>query len=205
MSYKRQHLGELPEQLDANLRTLDVLQKQMRTISDNLNRARKRQSALAQMAEVDAALSSLDTLAPAGGKSNQNLASLQAQLVQLKVRLSDKHPDVMRLKTLIATMHAEEKEETEHDSVDLSLPAPSTSSVSSVQVEQAAASAETQSLTAELSKVTQEIALYKQRIENTAKREQDMLTMTRDYESTRELYKNLLKGHEAASIADNME
>ena len=42
--YKRQHLGELPEQLEANLRTLDILQKQMGTISENLAKARERHS-----------------------------------------------------------------------------------------------------------------------------------------------------------------
>jgi polysaccharide chain length determinant protein (PEP-CTERM system associated) len=205
MLYKKQHLGELPEQLDANLRTLDVLQKQMGTISENLARARERHSALAQMAEVDAALSSLDTLTSVAGKSNQNLASLQSQLAQLKVRFSDKHPDVMRLKNLIGSLEEEEKKQTQNDSLDLALPVPSLQSVSSVQIEQAEASAEIQSLTADLSRITREIALYKQRIENTAKREQELLKMTRDYESTSELYKSLLKRHEEASIADNME
>ena len=48
MLYKRQHLGELPEQIEANFRTLDVLQKQLGTISENLAKARERYNALSK-------------------------------------------------------------------------------------------------------------------------------------------------------------
>lgn len=205
MTYKRQHLGELPEQLDSNLRTLDILQKQMTTISENLARARERHNALAQMAEMEAALSSLDTTIP-GEKGNSDLASLQAQLSQLRVRFSDKHPDVMRIQKLIATLEEQEKKQSQSEPVlDVALPSTSVGNVSAAQIEQAEASAESQRLTADLSRANQEMATYKQRIENTAKREQELLSMTRNYDSTRELYNSLLKRYEEASMADNME
>lgn len=203
--YKRQHLGELPEQLDSNLRTLDILQKQMTTISESLARARERHNALAQMAEMEAALNSLDTTIP-GEKGNSNLASLQAQLAQLRVRFSDKHPDVMRIQKLISAMEEQEKKQEQSEpALDVSLPSASVGNVSTVQVEQTEASAESQRLAADLSRVNQEIVLYKQRIENTAKREQELVSLKRDYDSTRELYNSLLKRYEEASMADNME
>jgi polysaccharide chain length determinant protein (PEP-CTERM system associated) len=204
MLYKRQHLGELPEQLDANLRTLDVLQKQMGTISENLARSRERYNLiLIQRANADVVVSPTDTPTP-GGKSNQSLASLPAQLAELKARFSDKHPDVIRMKKLIAAQAEEEKKQTQHDSSDL-MPSASPQKVSPAQLEQAEVSAEIQRLAADLGKVNQELVTYKQRIENTAKREQELFTITRDYESTRDLYKSLLKRYEEASMADDME
>ena len=44
--YKSQHLGELPEQKEANFRTLEMLQRQMETISGNLEKVRDRQTFL---------------------------------------------------------------------------------------------------------------------------------------------------------------
>jgi polysaccharide chain length determinant protein (PEP-CTERM system associated) len=206
MFYKRQHLGELPEQLDANLRTLDVLQKQMGTISDNLARAREHYNLLLmqmQRANADVALSPTDT-PTLRGKSTQGFVSLPAQLAELKVRFSDKHPDVIRMKKLIAALAEEEKNQTQHDPSDL-VPSTSLQKVSPAQLEQAEVSTEIQRLAADLGKVNQELVTYKQRIENTAKREQELFTITRDYESTRDLYKSLLKRYEEASMADDME
>lgn len=200
--YKRQHLGELPEQLDSNLRTLDILQKQMGTISENLSRARERHSLLVQRGDVGAVLSPLSAATP-GENPPQSLASLRAQLAELKVRFSDKHPDVIRMKKAITALE-EEKKQIQSDLPGL-VPSASPRSVSPAQLEQVEVSAEIQRLTADLEKVNRDLVTYKQRIENTAKREQELFTITRDYESTRDLYKSLLKRYEEASMADDME
>lgn len=200
--YKRQHLGELPEQLDSNLRTLDILQKQMGTISENLARARERHSILVQSADVSVTLSPLST-STLGEKSPQSLASLRTQLAELKIRFSNKHPDVIRMKKAITALE-EEKKQTQYDPSDL-VPSSSVERVSPAQLEQAEVSAEIQRLAADLSQVNQDLVTYKQRVENTAKREQELFTITRDYESTRDLYKSLLKRYEEASMADDME
>jgi hypothetical protein len=54
-------------------------------------------------------------------------------------------------------------------------------------------------------KTQREIAMYQQRVENTPKREQELLLLTRDYNSTRELYASLLKRQEEANLAGSME
>lgn len=201
--YKRQHLGELPEQLDSNLRTLDILQKQMGTISENLAKARERHSVLMQRAEVDVVLSPLAT-STSGEKSPRSLASLQAQLAELKVRFSDKHPDVIQMKKAIMALE-EEKKQTQYDPSDLVPSSSDIERVSPAQLEQAEVTAEIRRLTADLGQVNQDLVTYKQRVENTAKREQELSTITRDYENTRDLYKSLLKRYEEASMADDME
>jgi polysaccharide biosynthesis transport protein len=202
MLYKQQHLGELPEQIEANFGTLEVLQKQMGTISENLAKARERHSILTRWADGGVAIRPLDTLTP-GEKNNSAPVSLQTQLAELKVRFSDKHPDVIRMKKLIAALE-EEKKQVSPNSSDVGSSA-SRQSVSPAQVEQAEVSGEIQRLTADLAKVNQDIAVYKQRVENTAKREQELYSLTRDYETTRELYRSLLKRYEEASMADDME
>jgi uncharacterized protein involved in exopolysaccharide biosynthesis len=200
--YKKRYMGELPEQMNANLSTLGVLQKQMEILSDNLNRARERRNVLAQMAEMDAALASLDMGSASTG--NARLEGLKKQLAELKLRFADKHPDVIRLKQQIAALEEEEKSRAEAapsvENLNIELP-----KASSASVEQAAIDAEIKSLSESFAKVQQEIAIYKQRIENAPRREQEMLAITRDYNATRDLYASLLKRLDEANLADSLE
>ncbi len=204
MLYKRQNLGELPEQLEANFRTLDMLQKQLETISDNITEARERKSLLARRAAMDAVTNaSPNDSSTAEEKRPEGLPALQSQLVQLRTHLSDRHPDVVRLRRLIATLEKDEQrkqlETVEPDTH------PSRSPLSSTPVAQDEDSFAIQRLLADLHKVNQEIAVYKKRIENTGKREQELYSLTRDYETTRDLHKMLLKRYEEARMADDME
>src|SRR2546429_634706 len=49
------------------------------------------------------------------------------------------------------------------------------------------------------------IATYRARVENVPRREQEFRELSRDYETTRELYQSLLKRSEEAQIAESME
>jgi hypothetical protein len=49
------------------------------------------------------------------------------------------------------------------------------------------------------------IASYQARVENTPKREQEFQELSRDYETTKQLYDSLGKRHEAAQLSESME
>src|SRR5207249_1795828 len=49
------------------------------------------------------------------------------------------------------------------------------------------------------------IAAYQARVENVPRWEQEFKELSRDYESTRELYQSLLKRYEEAQLAESME
>jgi uncharacterized protein involved in exopolysaccharide biosynthesis len=131
---------------------------------------------------------------------------LQSQLAALKTHLSDKHPDVIRLKELIAEQEKQQKSQEESslsDGLDLSLSAPV--ATSSSQIEIATVDAEIQRLAAELSKVRADMATYQQRIESAPRRQLEMQAITRDYDSTRTQYESLLKRLQEANLADSLE
>jgi len=55
--FKRRHLGELPQQMDANLATVEGLYTQLRLNADNQTRATERRQALSgQLAEAESLL-----------------------------------------------------------------------------------------------------------------------------------------------------
>ena len=98
--FKQRHIGELPEQLDANLKTLQQLGTQLSVNSENMTRATERR---ANLERELAAL--LGTSAPTGPDAlAQHLAQLKAQLAAMEARFSDKHPDVVRIRNEIANL-----------------------------------------------------------------------------------------------------
>lgn len=205
VEYKKRYMGELPEQLAANLSTLAVLQRQMEILSDNLARARERQNLLTREAEVDIPLGAVGTSSIREPRLTP-LESLKRQLAELKLRFSDKHPDVLRLKQQIMVLEEGAQKETERSQGSEELKSsPPVTKLSAAQVERASLDGEIKTLMNNLSEVQKDISQYKQRVENAPKREQELVSITRDYNSTKGLYESLLKRLEEAKLADSLE
>ena len=205
--YKGKHLGELPGQLEANLKTVDRLQAQMKLVSDHLVRAEDRRDSLVrQIEQINGDGSSLLKDRPAPDSLATQIDDLNHKLTVLKTRLSDKHPDVIRLKREIAALEEQlesrDKEPQANGSSPTSIPKPY-----KVRLEAEVTELDTviKLRTADLRKTQGTIALYQKRIENNPKREQELLLITRDYDSTRQLYNSLQKRQEEANLASSME
>src|SRR5207302_10728469 len=82
--FKERNMGELPEQREANLRTLDRLQQQLQSAQETLRRANERRQLLTQtLAEVDQ--SNTATVSGPGGTPNPSPAeAAAARLAVLK-------------------------------------------------------------------------------------------------------------------------
>ena len=99
-------MGELPEQLETNLRSLDRLQEQLTAQQESLRDARSRLASLQNQASAglltgqgagDAGVREPDPLDP---------AALRAELARLQSRYTDKHPDIIKLKKQIKDLEA---------------------------------------------------------------------------------------------------
>lgn len=205
LSYKRSHMGELPEQMEANVTTLTVLQKQMEVAAQNLTQARERQNALSRIADADRVVGGIG-LEGAEKYKETPLEAAKRQLNELKRRFSDKHPDIIRLKQQILAMEAEEGQQpVSPQSGTTPAVSAARSKPSALQLEQVALAGQITNASASLARIQDEIALYKQRIENTPKREQELVSLTRDYATAKDLYASLLKRLEEAKLADSLE
>ena len=201
-NYKRKHLGELPGQLQANLKTLDRFQAQMKLVSDNLTRAQERRDAMIhRIEEINGGpSSSFEETRKPGGLARQ-IEMLVLKLTVLKTRFSDNYPDVIRLKREISVLQEELIRRIEAADSQANGSSPH----ARLQAKLSEIDAMIKLRTAKLEKTGQEIARYQTRIENTPKRVQELLLVTRDYSSTRQLYNSLLKRQEEASLASSME
>jgi len=176
------HLGELPQQMAVNLATLTRLQTQLTLNSSNQVQARGQRAALAkQLAESDAV--------GAPDSAVVKLAKLKRELVALRTSYNERYPDVIRVSREIA--------ELERELGNSSVPA-SRAALSEIDDEIKALKAEEQRL-------RREIDTYQRRVENAPQREQELQRLSRDFETTKELYASLLKRSEDARLAESME
>jgi protein tyrosine kinase modulator len=212
--FKKRYLGELPQQMQANLTTLESLTAQLRLTSDNQVRAAERRETLSVQLTEAASFGPM-VAAPGGGVAPApepaavRLARRKQELQELRTRYSDKYPDVVRIKDDIAALErevAQAKPEPGGDPVAAAAQAiPPSSYVLRLREALRAADAELKILKSEEQRLRSAIAAYQARVENTPRREQEFQDISRDYESTRELHLSLRKRYEEAQLAENME
>jgi succinoglycan biosynthesis transport protein ExoP len=212
--FKRQHLGELPQQMEANLATLDRLHAQLRQNADSQTRAaERRQSLSSQLAEAEALVSAIPNslVTPAGPivppAPAERLAQKKEELAKLRTQFNEKYPDVVHLSAEVAALERElAKAQPAPSKPEQSGPAaPPTPYVLRLKEALGETQTDLRVLKAEEGRLKESIALYQGRVDNVPRREQEFKELSRDYESTRDLYVSLLKRYEEAQLAESME
>jgi succinoglycan biosynthesis transport protein ExoP len=213
-AFKKGHIGELPPQLEANLATLERLNTQLRLNSDTRNRANERRAALAQQlaqADLFEQLGEAD-FRPAGGPNATaiRIARVKQELTELRTRYTDNYPDVIQKKAEIAALEGElarTKSDVEPNNKEPNKEKTAAVNPFVVQLQRAISEvdAEIAARKAEEQGLRRDINTYQQRVENTPRWEQEFQSLSRDYDTTKELYTSLLKRYEEAKLAESME
>jgi len=213
--FKRRYLGELPQQMETNLATLERLHAQIRLNADTQTRAAERRQALSsQLAEAESLLATPPGMpggpaAPAES-SELRLTRLKEDLTRLRTQFSEKYPDVVLLAGEIAALEREvaDAKAREPKAEEKQAPPPATPLTPYVlRLKEALSEVETEIriLKNDDKRLHDGIAAYQARVENVPRREQEFRELSRDYDSTRELYNSLLKRYEEAQLAESME
>jgi polysaccharide biosynthesis transport protein len=205
--FKRRHLGELPQQMEANLATLERLQMQLRLNADGQTRAQERRSFLSAQISEAGPLGFAGSGGPAGTPQSgpARLARLQQTLAELRSRYSDKYPDVLQTQSEIAALTRELAEAKAKGGSESTAPAATSTVASPLKAALIESETELKVLKAEEAHLRGSITAYQQRIEKIPEREQEYKELARDYETTRDVYQSLLKRYGDAQIAESME
>jgi uncharacterized protein involved in exopolysaccharide biosynthesis len=154
LEFREKHLGELPEQLDANLRTLDRLQNQLQNTTQDII-------------------------------ESEDLVVLNALLKRLRLKYTDEHPEIIRLKARIAEVESGKR----------NMGGTTTANAESIT-----------QLSAKENRLLQDsIKEYQKRVEMTPKVDQQLRELTRGYEVTQNEYQSLLDKRLQAEMAASME
>jgi polysaccharide chain length determinant protein (PEP-CTERM system associated) len=206
--YKRQHNGELAEQVETNLAALERFNNQLRLNGEYQIRAMERKDRLEREAAAAAAAAAAPAPAstvPAASTPASELTKLRDQLTDLRRKYSDQYPDVVHLRQEIAAL--EPVVQAEGDAHPAPAPQSAAAAVTARASDQALheVDGQLQSLKSEEALLRQVIATYENRVENAPKRQEDIQQLTRDSEASKERYETLLKRYEEARLTESLE
>jgi polysaccharide chain length determinant protein (PEP-CTERM system associated) len=207
--FKQQHLGELPQQIDANLRKLDRLQDDMRSQSEQAQNLANR------LTQIDKSIKDYEETgeindSPAGGGTKRNkdprlarIKELERRLVELSSMYKETYPDLVQVKEEIKKL----REMTSAQYRDLLPDTEPSDEPSGIKKSKRRAIdpyhaellkqrddivLELDALKRRQSHISSEMFQYERRVERTPEREQKLKTLERDYENLQKNYQSLL-------------
>ncbi|MCG6928109.1 MAG: hypothetical protein LJF30_22730 [Acidobacteria bacterium] len=188
--FKEKRLGSLPEQLATNLATLQRLQLEQQTVSENLRAAQARVDLLRQ-----AVREQRRPIVLATGEAPDELDVLRGELGTLLTRYTEQHPDVRALRRRIRELEG--------------ATGPASPSVdpgeSSARGELQRAEAELEVIKEKRADLEGQMSRIQAQVDLAPRTEQELATLTRDYDQLQEGYVNLLRTQREASMAEQLE
>lgn len=176
-AYKTKHMGELPEQREANIKILEQLQNQNLKVSESLRAAQDRKLVIQkQLMEMPAAV----------------------ELEDLRAKYTENHPDVIAAKKKYSDP---ENNKSNHDTRTVRKDPRYRELRSQLDL----TDLEIRRLARESANLSGQVETYLARIEKSPAREQDMAALMREYNSTKQNYETLLKKSQEALQAENLE
>jgi polysaccharide chain length determinant protein (PEP-CTERM system associated) len=215
--FKEQRMGALPEQMTANLRTLDRLQVELQTINDGLKSAEDRKILYqAQLSDLEKQMAGLAPVTmPDNGSAglSSRLAQLKEELGRLQAQYKENYPDIGLLQQQIRELEEQlvrgETMAPAAKSPATSRPTPLAPSFISqrqaISLQLQAINAEIAALRAKQNRTAALVKEYESRVELTFANEQQLLNLTRDYEMSSQNYQALLQKRLNARISENLE
>lgn len=200
--YKIKYIGELPEQIQANLTSLNRFQLDLQATNEALRVAEDRRILVQRQFEDR----KRELMRQTGTNPLQNrLDALRTELADLQVRYTEKYPDIPRLKREINETEEKLKKEMESKKEEPTARFNNDPMYQSLLTQYSNLEFEILSLKEKQKNIQEQLRLYQQRVESTPTREQEMITLNRDYENLRLNYQSMLNRKMEAQISENLE
>ncbi len=224
--FKLQYAGELPGQLETNLRTLDRLQEEKTQIQESINGLNVRlellKKSIRDYEAMAGTLMEFNQMPFQGGEIGQGINPVAVRISELKRELTkmsgeytDAYPDVISLKTQIKNLEGELTQQsisseaegfTSSDSELEDLKGPVFDPyLAELMNSRDELKAQLVGFRAQLTRVSKEMTNFEQRITRTPTREQELLVLERDYGNMQENYQHLHEKRLNARISENLD
>ncbi len=243
--FKTRRMGELPEQQAALMATLTRLQADLQSNQDSVGRSE--QNRIMLEGALHAAETTYSVLARSVGQREPAPATadappalevtvvskpkqsdqLQAQLDALRLRYSEDHPDVKRLRASLAVAQRREKDNAQLEALSQTVTKTDRSPVvapaapvnpqiladmnrereriGSTKAQMAALDREIALRKADGRRIQAALAEYQGKVDRLPLREQEFASITRDFDNSRQNYRSLLDKKLSAEMAAAME
>jgi polysaccharide chain length determinant protein (PEP-CTERM system associated) len=198
--YKTRHGADLPEQLVANLATLERLNAQIERNKDWQQRLIERRETAARYVAVPGEPA---RIAPETVEAR--LDRMRGELADLRARYSDRHPDVVRLREQIALLEKSASQAPATATVAASSAVAPAAVVPPAPLAPTRDDGEMRRLQDEEQELRHQVVMYQSRVEAAPSRDQELRELTRDYEATRTLYASLFQRDAETRLAGRLE
>ncbi len=228
--FKLAHMGELPAQLETNLRALDRFQEEKTRIAEaktGINvRLELLQKSIKEYEAIAAPLAEMAQMGlPMGGvlasgdPLTAQLNDLQREYEKFSMEYTDAYPDVVLLKSKIEHLKEElasrsGKGPSSIDEEDLESLGTSETQIeiptfdpyiNDLQISRNELKAQLASLSSQSKNIKKQMGILEQRLSNTPIREQELLVLERDYANMQEHYQRLYENKINSRISGNLE
>jgi len=206
--FKANHMGELPQQTEANLRALDRLQSDLTTVNENMQRLSDRLTTV-EKAILDYERFGRTNSLLVGGTIEpdplfRRLKELKEKLIKLKAEFWDAYPDLILTKAEILQV---ERELVDLYGPDVIQPGskPLDPYLQDLKRQQSEIKTELSVLGQRQAILLSERKDYVKRVETSPAVEQELLILERDYNNMKNNYGSLLDKRLNARVAENLE
>lgn len=208
LAKKQANMGNLPDQINANVSMLNGLRQQQQSIAMELRGEQER------LTMIESALASMQTGGAGSAMTATNVVTihgiqnringLQQEMMQARaLGWQDKHPEIVRLEAELKAARAELAEAQKSDpggnAVLMADPA-----YRQKLAERDGSKARIKLLQAQGSQTATQIARFTRNVEMAPVVEQDLSGLMRDYNFEQERYKDLSGKHQAAIVAEEL-
>lgn len=180
--FKVDHLGELPEQMEMNMRGLERISAQLQTKSEELRSAEARRSDLAR------ARNAADSEA---GRLEATESGLARTLTQAKTQWTPDHPEVKRMERELGDISAQRKD--------------AEGRMYAERNERTRVATLIVNIQKDIVDLQKQAEAYQARLNNTPRWAQELAVMNRDYEIARTKYQSVVSRKVEAEIAQELE
>jgi succinoglycan biosynthesis transport protein ExoP len=176
--FKVDHMGELPEQMEMNMRALERVGSELRSKSEELRAAEARRSELAR------ARNAADSEA---GRLEAAEHGLTQALVAARTSWTQDHPEVKRLQTELESMSSRRKD--------------AEGRMVAERMERGRVAELIASIQKDIDSLHKQVETYQKRLDNTPRWAHELGVMNRDYEIARTKYQSVVSRKVEAEIA----
>jgi succinoglycan biosynthesis transport protein ExoP len=199
-NFKMSHLGQMPDNLPANLGTLAQLRAAYQGNNDALNRLEQERFELKRLPAPATPNPQITEGSSERARLEAEKSRLEAQVTELRLRYTPTFPEVVdatdRLQRVKAALKALPPDPAAQDKDP---------NMSPTAVRLELIDREATRLTAEQEKLSAQIAAYQAKVDASPLREQQLTDLTRDYEISKEQYRNLLAKKYSAAMASDLQ
>ena len=206
---KQVYMGRLPDQMNANIQMVNGLRQQHESLSLQLRGEQDRltmvEGQIALMKQGSGGASMTSSGAAAIQAAQARINQLQQQLTQYRaLGYTDQHPDIIQTKEEMSVAQREltsAREQTPANSTEVLAADPS---YRQRLQEREAARLRISTLQRQISQALAEIASFQSRVEAAPLVEQELSSLTQDYELERQRYADLSTKHQSAMMAEDL-